>query len=328
MTTGLVLGGGGVVGMAYHAGALRALEEVGGLQPDAVDLIVGTSAGSVVGAYLRSGWSTDDFWQLALGTHPKLGEIGVGDPGDRDHQVIARAFRTPLGFARRGLGAAFVMASSISRFPLGPMPALLRNAFPGALFDMPEGRRRFAEELPSAWPDKDLWLVAVDITRGRRVVLGRPGAPEATLQQAVRASAAIPGVYAPVPLGRMTLVDGGVRSPTNLDLATSYGCGLIIAVAPMAYDTGARPGTFARMARELPTRMLARETAGARRAGAEVLLVRPDAAEVALHGLNLMRPEIAAAVARAAYDSTARTIDTPRFRDALASAAAARPPAA
>src|SRR2546430_1216023 len=69
---GLVLGAGGTVGMAYHAGVLRALREVGGFAAEDADLVVGTSAGSVVGAYLRSGWTTEDFWHLALGTHAEL----------------------------------------------------------------------------------------------------------------------------------------------------------------------------------------------------------------------------------------------------------------
>ena len=58
--------------MAYHAGVTRALEHVGGIRPADADLLVGTSAGSVISAYLRSGWTGEDFWQFALGTHPTL----------------------------------------------------------------------------------------------------------------------------------------------------------------------------------------------------------------------------------------------------------------
>src|SRR4051794_14882773 len=55
-SVGLVLGAGGMVGLAYNAGALHALHELGGVDVAGADLIVGTSAGSVVAAYLRSGW--------------------------------------------------------------------------------------------------------------------------------------------------------------------------------------------------------------------------------------------------------------------------------
>ena len=86
----LVLGAGGTVGLSYHAGALRALELVGGLVPDAAELIVGTSAGSVVGSYLRSGWGTEDFWQLAMGTHPSLAGLQTrGDQRDAGRDVHA-----------------------------------------------------------------------------------------------------------------------------------------------------------------------------------------------------------------------------------------------
>jgi NTE family protein len=70
MRIGLVLGAGGTVGLAWHAGVLRALEQVGGVVPDDADLIVGTSAGSVAAAYMRSGWSTEELWQVALGRRP------------------------------------------------------------------------------------------------------------------------------------------------------------------------------------------------------------------------------------------------------------------
>jgi len=77
MKTALVLGGGGLVGLAYHAGVLRALEVEAGFSPDDAELIVGTSAGSVMGAYLRTGMTTQDMWLLALGQHPTRLAIGA-----------------------------------------------------------------------------------------------------------------------------------------------------------------------------------------------------------------------------------------------------------
>ena len=71
---GIVYGAGGTVGMAYHAGVTRALEQVGGIRPAEADLLVGTSAGSVIASYLRSGWTGEDFWAFAMGTHPTLAE--------------------------------------------------------------------------------------------------------------------------------------------------------------------------------------------------------------------------------------------------------------
>ncbi|MFI5041444.1 MAG: patatin-like phospholipase family protein, partial [Acidimicrobiales bacterium] len=160
---GLVLGAGGTVGMSYHAGVLKALEEAGGFIPSQADLVIGTSAGSVVGAYLRSGWSTDDFWQLALGTHSSLAGLNAEEIDAMRAEMFTPRFRTGPELVRRGLGSAFVIARSVWRMP-GPIaPGWSRRVFPAGLFDMTEGKRRFADDLPLAWPTEPLWLCAVDI---------------------------------------------------------------------------------------------------------------------------------------------------------------------
>src|SRR5947209_19775870 len=80
-TVGIVFGGGGTVGMAYNAGVTRALERVAGIVPADADLLVGTSAGSIIAAYLRSGWTGEDFWAFALGTHPSLADLDPDEAG-------------------------------------------------------------------------------------------------------------------------------------------------------------------------------------------------------------------------------------------------------
>ena len=156
MKIGLVLGAGGTVGMAYHAGVLRALEVEGGFVPDRADLIIGTSAGSVIGAYLRTGWSTEDFWRLAS-------DLSDGRP--QAPEIMSPTFTSPMDLVRRGLGSAFVIG------PIGRAVAArgARGAAPGlprrSCSSQTEGRRRFTEELPEAWPEKPLWLCTVDIVR-------------------------------------------------------------------------------------------------------------------------------------------------------------------
>ena len=271
----------------------------------------------MVGAYLRAGWTTEDFWLLALGTHPRLEPIGARQGNE---SVFVPSFTSALDFMRRGLGSAYVMSRSVMRVPLR-VPHGLRSAFPGGMFNMEEGRKRFAEELPAEWPAEPLWLCAVDITSGRRVVLGREGSPAAPLSTAVLASCAIPGVYQPVKVGRMTLVDGGAHSTTNLDLAAKAGCDLIIGVAPMAFDTvqRSRPRPPARAPHPRPHAV--RRGGAARRKGATVLLLRPSAAELGIHGMNMMRRTGLDRVAQAAYDSTAAALQTDRFKEALELAA-------
>lgn len=339
--TGLVLGAGGLMGLAYHAGVLRALERETDFCTDDVELIVGTSAGAVIAAYLRTGWGVEDLWNLAMdaskldGTTPPIpaprrrlpvgamarlrnqpgaenvpAPVPVGGMAEWDRHVMAPAFRTPLDLARRGLGAAYVLSRSIFRLPgptLPPLPAAVQGLFPGGLFTMPEGRRRLTADLPEAWPNgprRDLWLVAYDIQDRRRVVLGRPGTPRISLVDAVMASSAIPGVYSPVELDGMHLVDGGVSSTTHLNLATAAGCDRIICLAPMAFDPTAPPSTLDQMVRRLPTRALEREIAAARDKGVVAEVYRPSRSEIRMQGLNFMRPGGLQQVAEAAFDAT------------------------
>lgn len=321
MSFALVLGGGGTVGIAYHVGVLRALAEVGGIEADDADLVVGTSAGSVVGAYVRTGARASALAEIAEGPDP-MGPEPRGEEGSVERRILEPLVHTPVDLVRRSLGTAYVLSRSVVRVPAPRVPPCLAQAFPAGLFEMAEGRRRFEADLPEAWPTRPLWLATVDITTGRRVVLGRDGAPALPLPRAVAASCAIPGVYPPVRVGRRVLVDGGVHSPTNTDLATRGGCGLVLVSAPMAYDTAMPPPAVERLARRIPARMVAAEAAEARARGARVLLVRPTAAETRLHGVNFMRRSGWDAIADEAYDATARLLETERFRDALAGAAA------
>lgn len=313
MKTGLVLGGGGLVGLAYHAGVLWALEKEAGFAPDAADLVVGTSAGSVIGAYLRNGWTPHDFWEAVHNRHPN--QDAIGGP---DHKSFLPAYASPFDFLRRGLGSAYVAGRSVLRLPTPPLPSLLQRAFPGGLFSIGEVRERLFAELPETWPVAPLWLCTVNLGNGRRVVLGRKGSPAVPLATGVLASCAIPGVYSPVRAGGLTLVDGGAYSTSNLDLAVKAGCERIIGVVPLAFDTASRPSHAMQLARRIPARALASEVSYARSQGSSVLLVRPTGPEVRLHGLNLMRATGLDAVAQAAYDATARAVATDRFQEALA----------
>ena len=284
---------------------LRALEHRAGFAPDSADLIIGTSAGSVIAAYVRSGWTTDRLWDVVLSSErlppgpESEAELAPGLP-----RLFVAAARTPLDIARRVAGSTYVMSRSVLRLPLPALPGRLRRAFPGGMFTMLEGRRRFEAELPDRWPDKDLWLCAVDIVSGRRIVLGRRQPPSIGLVASVLASCAIPGMYPPVRYGRRELIDGGAHSSTNLDLGARYGCDVILAIVPMGYDESDAPGPAARLARRLPNNSLAAEIATARRRGTRVVTIRPGADEIRVHGVNLMRSDGLLEVAESAYEAT------------------------
>lgn len=291
------------------------MEVEAGFSPDDAEVIIGTSAGSVIGAYLRTGMTTRDMWLLALGQHPERDPFG-GSVASRP-DLFAPTWSNPLDIVRHLIGSTYVLARAISPFPLYP-PAFLKSIFPGGMFTLEEGKRRFAEELPAEWPDKALWLTTVDIVTGRRVVLGRAGAPPVDLPRAVLASAAIPGVYQPVQVGKRSLIDGGAHSTSNLDLGVQADVDRIIGVVPLAFDTALPPGPLGQIVRRIPARMLSAEMELARRRGIEVLLFRPSATEVREHGFNLMRPDGLERIAESAYEATVKALATERFAEAFA----------
>ncbi|MEJ7764943.1 MAG: patatin-like phospholipase family protein, partial [Acidimicrobiales bacterium] len=266
----------------------------------------------------RSGWSVADLWRSARGEQPNLLGATEEEADRRRDELLPPAFGSPLDALLRVVGSGWILGRSLVRWPMPHLPGLAW-VLPSGMLKMSESDDLFARNLVATWPERDVYLAAVDTVSGRRVVFGRPGAPQATLQQAVLASCAVPGVFAPVRIGHRVLVDGGIVSTSHLDLAVKAGCDLIIAVAPMAYTPDDPPDLAHQLVRRMPTRWLANEVADAKARDVKVLLVRPTAAEVVLHGFNFLRRDRWAEIAEVAYQSMAAALATDRFRSTLAS---------
>jgi NTE family protein len=277
---------------------------------------VGTSAGSIVAAHLRAGWSVEDLWRSARGEQPNLLGATEEEATRRRDELLPPAFASPGDALLRVLGSGWILGRSLVRWPMPHLPGLAW-VLPSGMLTMSSANDVFAANLPEEWPEGEIWLPAVDTVSGRRVVFGRAGSPKATLHKAVMASCAVPGVFAPVRIGRRILVDGGIDSTTHLDLAVKGGCDLAITVAPMAFTPDDPPDLVHQVVRRVPTRWLAREAAYARARDVKVLLLRPTAPEVALHGVNFLRRDRWAEIADAAYKATATALATERFRTAL-----------
>lgn len=208
-TRALVLGGGGITGIAWETGLVAGLLEVGIDLTDA-DLVVGTSAGSVVGAQLRSGTPV-----------PELYAVQVSDPPPDP----APSFGLPilLGFATAALlsrGDSVRMGKRLGAF------ALKRTAA-GRTPSLQSRLDAISERLTSfEWPERPLEVTVVDAATGEfRVLDGSDGIP---LLDAVAASCSVPGVYPPTPLLGRPYIDGGARSGTNADLAREHDVVLVI----------------------------------------------------------------------------------------------------
>lgn len=309
MKLGLVLGGGGLVGLGYHAGVLKALDDAG-VDLSRAETVVGTSAGSIVAAYLACGWTQSAFYELAVGARP-----------DDQRREVAALFtpmwRTRAERIRRSLGSAFAMASARGYVPgAGRLPGALKRAFPSGMYSTHDTRLRLHEDLPAEFPTTpELRICGADLYTGKRVVFGAPDAPTASLPDAVAASCAIPGLFPAVRIEGRSYVDGGIVSATSLDLAAAAGCDAIICIAPLGYRKDAPvpvrdPRRWAPVVmRAAFARSLRREVVAARNKGASVLVLRPWLSDLVVHGTNSMRHHDRIAVTEGAREGTARLLD-------------------
>ncbi|MGC4889817.1 patatin-like phospholipase family protein [Micromonospora sp. DT227] len=262
MGRALVLGGGGVTGVAWELGLLAGLAERGVSLEDA-DLVVGTSAGSVVGA------------QVCCGVPPAQRYAAqLRPPGD---EVPARLGLGVL--ARWAWAGGRGRDAARARARVGAVALAARTP-------SEESRRAvIAARLPARqWPARRLLVTAVDAVSGEFVVFDAGSG--VSLVDAVGASCAVPGVWPPVTVGGRRFVDGGVRSPVNADLAA--GARRVVVLAPTSAAVGPMPRVSA-------------QVAALRAAGARVAVVAPDRAARAAIGRNVLDPTRRAASARAGF---------------------------
>ncbi|MDX6703312.1 MAG: hypothetical protein QOF26_3538 [Baekduia sp.] len=294
----LVLAGGGIVGEAWMHGVLAGIEDAAGTDFREVEAYVGTSAGSIVAARLAAGRRPPR--PRAAGASALA---GAADPPTDDgdaagHGVLGGVLR---GVARVGWAAGAPVTGAA--LALGaPAGALARAALLARAGGHGRSLSRLGDRV-ARWGmtrfDGRLRVCAVDRRTGRRVVFGAPGAPAATVGEAVCASCAIPWVFAPVHIGDREYVDGGVWSVTNLDAAPAGRGTQVLCLDPAAAFGGTDPRALAvraafRLASEL-------ELQGVRRRGADVTHVAPDAGAADAMGTNLMAPGRAASALAAGY---------------------------
>ncbi|MGH1561330.1 patatin-like phospholipase family protein [Mumia sp. DW29H23] len=266
-TRALVLGGGGITGIAWEIGLLHGLVEAGVDLTDA-DLVVGTSAGSVVGAQVTNGATTEAMYARQLAP---LGTYGPEPTAVIGAAVTARWIWTGLRSGRdlealgRRLGAYAVRAAASGRLPSEEERIAVVS------------RRLVSQE----WPARDLRVTAVDAQTGAFRVFGADdGVP---LARAVAASCAVPGVYPPVTIDGRRYIDGGTRSSANADLAAGHD--RVVALTPIAAAVPRSRGAAAQLAG----------------IGSAHTVVAPDKPAREAIGRNVLDPAARARTARAGY---------------------------
>ena len=310
--TGLVLGAGGVLGAAWMTGALVRLQER--LPLADVDLLVGTSAGSVLAAALRCRASLDEIvaWQRgdATGMLSESMVLAAQDgplppwpqlrPGSLPLARAALLLQVPpwvgaSGWLPHGRGRHEALRSLVG--------ALQERHRPG------DGSSDAGSWAAGSWAGGRTWIVAMDYDSGYRVLFGHPGAPRASLADAVVASCSIPGWYEPARIGGRRYVDGGVRSATSLGVLAGTDMEEIYVLAPMASTEPDHPLQphlrLERRVRQMFTRALLRQARALGTQGKRVTVVTPGPRDLAVMGANLMDPRRRRAVLEASLGNPA-----------------------
>ena len=249
----LVLGGGGITGIAWELGMLACLAEHGVDLRDA-DLVVGTSAGSVVAALITSGTDLEELYASQL-----------APPGTEPPVRMGIATMVRWGWAVACSGGSQQVGARVGRMALEA--ATVPEAERHGIIEARLGVR--------TWPRQTLLVTAIDAESGEFVAFDKDsqvGGTAVTLVDAVAASCSVPGVWPPTTIGGRRWIDGGVRSATNADLAAGYE--RVVVLAPIT--RGLRPATGAVA------------HAAALREQAQVTLVTPDAAARRAIGRNVL----------------------------------------
>ena len=311
---GLVLGAGGILGSAWMTGALAALGDHLDRPLGELDLVLGTSAGSVLAAALRCGMSVPEL----VDHHLDRTSTRAGLPEVR---TIARETGDGLPPAPLPVvGSPRLLAAALAApWRVAPLVALtgllpLGRARLRSLVRLVDSLQARLGATPDHWvPGAPLWVVSVDYDTGRRVVFGRAGGPPSSVADAVLASCAIPGWIAPQVVGGRRYIDGAVASTTSVALLARESVALldeVYVLAPMAshaYDQPLDPvAGVERSFRRWWTCALDREVAAVRATGARVTVLTPGPADLTVIGGNLMDPYRRRAVLERSCETSAR----------------------
>jgi NTE family protein len=333
---GLVLGAGGVLGGAWLVGGLSALARETDWDPGSADQIVGTSAGSMVGALVAAGVPP---WFMVAHSRGEVFEGLVGPDGrpaaDADRSAGAN-FRLHRGLPAIGPGSLRMAFTALSN-PLRHTPLqMVAGWLPAGFVSTDSLKETITRAVPGDWVEHpSYWAVACDYESGRRTPFGRLGSPRAHVADAVAASCAIPGFYRPVKIGRRRYVDGGVCSVSNMDLVAGRGLDLVICLNPLtscsegdAVQRGGLRGVaggaingaldlIPSITRRASRGRLEREERKVRRFGTEVVIIEPTAEDHAVMGHNWMSAERRQDVIDMAEETVAKQLRSPEIQELL-----------
>jgi NTE family protein len=339
----LVLGGGGFTGAVYEIGALRALDLLSvNRTVNEFDVYVGTSAGAFVGAAVANGVTPEEMMRVIVQ------QVPTPFPDARVSALLRPNYRE---FLAKGVVLPVRVVQLVHRLvrDLGQISAVdvvfgLAESLPSGLYSG-EGVERYVRRILSD-PDRvddfrllesELYLTATDLDTCERIVFGREGWRDVPISKAVSASSALPMIYKPVKVKERELVDGGIVSTTNLDIAVEAGAKFVVVVNPLVPYVNDAPAagkdgdgqkrrisdmgfpqigyqTFKLLAYQR-LHELAQQW-GERYPGVDIILIEPDRDDELMFQTNVMSYTSRVDVARHGFQSVTLKLahDYPRFK--------------
>ncbi len=267
----LVLGGGGVTGVAWEIGVLLGLQ-TRGIDLTTAGLMVGTSAGSVVAAQIAGGTALSELYAKQLEPVKK-----------RPHRTLSKVTLLRYGWILWRAKDAADLGARMGRLALAAKTQTEAERRP--VFEALLGAGR-------GWPETDLRITAINANTGALRVFDK--STGASLVDAVCASTAVPGVWPPVTIQGERYIDGGMHSGTHANLAE--GRKHVVIIAPLSFGTRVMTSPVVHAER-------------LRAAGARVALVMPDEAAKKSIGRDVLDPQARAQSARAGNEQAARIFD-------------------
>ncbi len=343
--TALVLGGGGFTGGVYEIGALRAFDLLAvNRTVNEFDIYVGTSAGSFVASLLANGVTPEEMMRVLNKRLPSpIEDVDLGTLLRPNYRAYAgKAAVMPL----RLVGLVRKLLSNPNDISLMDIGVGLAEGLPTGIYSG-KGIGDYVEEVLSD-PDRvndfrmlerELYLTATDLDTCERIVLGEGEWADVPISKAVESSTSLPIVYEPVEVKGRQLIDGGIRSTTNVDIAVERGAKFIVVVNPLVpYVNDFKRqiptflGTRVRRVSDMGLPAIANQTfkliAHARLhqavafwqekyPGVDILLIEPEPNDELMFGTSVMDYSQRLAIARHGFESVTVALanDYPRYRE-------------